>query len=41
VLPHPLAGIDESELEGRVTVAAQLVLDWLEKLEKEGEWKPT
>jgi hypothetical protein len=41
VLPHPLAGIDESELDGRVAVAAELVLGWLEKLEKEGEWKPT
>ena len=42
VLPHPLAGIDaSSELDGRVAVAAQLVLGWLEKLEEEGEWKPT
>jgi hypothetical protein len=41
VLPHPLAGIDESELEERVAVAAELVLGWLDRLEQEGAWKPT
>jgi hypothetical protein len=41
VLPHPLAGIDDRELEGRVAVATQLVLGWLDQLQNEGEWNPT
>jgi hypothetical protein len=41
VLPHPLAGIDERELDGRIDVAAGLVSAWLEQLEQEGAWKPT
>jgi hypothetical protein len=41
VLPHPLAGIDEAELAARIEVAGDVVLGWLESLEKEGEWIQT